>query len=542
MNILEALVEKGRAGYAALYLVSGEDQRAMGEIKRAAEVLKRKLYYWIDARGLQEDGKPEGTYVTETDSQYNVVSSLIATDGQGNNRKPRIPNNSIVVLRGFHHHIKDPVIQASLFEALPKYKLTSRMVIVLSSVLTLPPELEKEFALVEMGLPNEEILNTVLQGIIDHTDLKTDEKPDDERRKELVDAAKGLTTQEAENALALSMVRPKMAKKKGKDLWDPSIVLSEKCLALRKNGLLEYIPLDESRGLQSVGGLDHLKEYVAPLQRAFTKEALDFGLSYPKGLLVVGVPGTGKSLCAKAISVALRHPLLKLDMGKIYQSLVGSSEANIRNAIQVAEAIAPCVLWMDEIEKGLAGASAGALDSGVSARVLGTILTWMQEKTSPVYVYATANNVGMLPPEVLRKGRFDEIFSVDLPTARERKEILRIHLERRRRGHLTGSLSENKIDLDHFAGETTEGFTGAEIEGCLEQALRVCFHNHRDLNLMDLQAVFDDTQPLSRIMQRQIQEMRDWCAAHTRPANRKITEVPGAPTQVGASGRHVGMA
>jgi SpoVK/Ycf46/Vps4 family AAA+-type ATPase len=340
------------------------------------------------------------------------------------------------------------------------------------------------------------------------------------------------------------MIRPKLAKKKGKDLWDPDIVLNEKCLALRKTGLLEYIPFTEEASMANVGGMENLKEYIAPLQRAFTQEALDYGLTYPKGILLVGVPGTGKSLGAKALSGTLRHPLLKLDMGKIYQSLVGSSEANIRNALQVAEAIAPCILWMDEIEKGISGASAGALDSGVSARVLGTILTWMQEKKSPVYVYATANDISMLPPELLRKGRFDEMFSVDLPTRKERKEILEIHLRLRRRAGLVGK-GAGKIDVDHFSNETSDGFTGAEIAGSLEQALRVCFHQGHELTSEALQEAFDSTQPISKTMQDRIEALRRWCKARTRPANRTEMATPTistAPVQAGTGGRNIGMA
>jgi SpoVK/Ycf46/Vps4 family AAA+-type ATPase len=385
-----------------------------------------------------------------------------------------------------------------------------------------------------MGLPTEEALNAVLDGILQNTStLRAHQRPDQERRKALIDSAKGLTTQEAESAFSLAIVEPKEEGKDGPQLWDPKIVMREKCLALRKNGILEYIAVGEG-GMGMIGGLDNLKEYVAPLQRAFTPAALEFGLTWPKGILLVGPPGAGKSLGAKAISSTLNMPLLKLDMGRIFQSLVGSSEANIRLAIRVAEAIAPCILWLDEIEKGVSGASAGALDSGVSARVLGTLLTWMQEKQTPVFVYATANDVTMLPPELLRKGRFDEMFSVDIPTPRERKEILDIHIRKRGRGQIIGT-GGNKIDLDQFSGEVTDGFTGAEIEGAIEQALRVAFHNNRDLNSIDLMDAFDSTSPISKTMQERLDAIRKWCAARTRPANRKET----TPVTVGVHGRKV---
>ena len=209
-------------------------------------------------------------------------------------------------------------------------------------------------------------------------------------------------------------------------------------------------------------------------------------------------------------------PLLRLDMGKMFGSLVGQSEANIRMAIQVAEALAPCILWVDEVEKGLAGANAGALDSGVGARVLGTILTWMQEKTSAVFVYATANDVTMLPPEFLRKGRFDEMFSVNLPTKKERREILDIHIRKRSRGHL---IDNNKIDLNHFSGDTLEGFSGAEIEAGIVESLYAAFDAGKDLNSYDLQESFDSTLPLSKTMREKLDKLAAWCKDRTRPAN-----------------------
>jgi SpoVK/Ycf46/Vps4 family AAA+-type ATPase len=536
-NSITALVEKGKAGYAALYLLTYEEQRALRELKKVAADLSRKMFFWTEGKGLLEDGKPLKDVIPGTDTEFGVIDYLTSVEPTRNERevpKPKVPFKSIVVLRNFHHHLRDPRIQAGLLDAIPDYKMSSRMVVVISPIIALPPELEKEFALIEMGLPSEETLNAVLDGLMNaNTKMRAEDKPDPERRKQLIDAAKGLTTQEAENAFSLSMVRPKTQGKSGKDLWLPDIVLAEKCLALRKTEVLEYIPTDDS-GLSNVGGLDNLKEYVSPLERAFTQEALDFGVKYPKGLLLLGIPGTGKSFVARAISSKLHKPLLKLDMGKIYNSLVGQSEANLRMAIQVAEAVAPCILWIDEVEKGLANSSSGGGDSGVSVRLIGHLLTWMSEKKTPVYVYATANNISMLPPELLRKGRFDEIFSVDLPTRTERREILAIHLRLLKREALIGT-GADKINLDHFAGETTEGFTGAEIAGSLEQAMRVAFHNKHELNSAVLQEAFDSTQPLSKTMQDQIEAMRKWCKARTRPANKSEAAValpsvpPGSP-------------
>ena len=410
--------------------------------------------------------------------------------------------------------------------------MTKRMLVVLTPIIKLPIELEKEFALIETQLPGKRQLMEVLDGIIEGSDLKGDMVPRNDRKEELVEAALGLTTNEAENALSLSIVRPRIAK--DPNIWDPKIVMEEKCAALKKTGLLEYIPVNPE-GLNQVGGMKNLKEWVRKRKNAFTQRARDFGLPPPRGMLCVGPAGAGKSLCAKAISGELVMPLLRLDMGKMFGSLVGQSEANIRMAIQVAEALAPCILWIDEVEKGLAGSSAGALDSGVGARVLGTILTWMQEKLSSVFVYATANDVTALPPEFLRKGRFDEMFSVALPNDKERKEILEIHIRKRSRGAM---IDNGRLVLDQFV-VATEGFSGAEIEAGIVESMYAAFDAGKDLNAFDLQESFDSTLPLSKTMKEKLDKLAAWCKDRTRPANtvevtRAAQTVPGASRNVEA--------
>lgn len=516
----KTIFEKGKAGYAAIYLVSPEDIRAQHEVKSAAKELGRKLFIWTFGKGVLEDGKKNATYQPDTELPPGMLNYLKA-----------LPEKSIIVLRLGHHFLDDPLVQSAILDVIPEYKnATQRMLVVQAPITKLPPELEKEIALVEMEYPTADDLMRVLDGIITGSGLKESLVPKDERKLELVEAAKGLTSVEAENALTLSLLRPRLSKDKNAEIWDPQIVMDEKCLALRKTGLVEYIPVDKS-GLTSVGGLEHLKEWARKRKNAFSPQARAFGLPEPKGIGVVGPPGTGKSLVAKALSAEFHKPLLKLDVGKMLGSLVGQSEANIRQAIQIAEAVSPCILWIDELEKGFAGAS-NALDSGVGARILGTFLTWMQEKTSPVFVYATANDVTALPPELLRKGRFDELFSVDLPTPRERKEILAIHLKKRNRTHLVDT---GKLDLDHFSGETSAGFTGAEIEAAIVEAMYSSFDAKHDINSFDLQEAFDNTQPLSKTMAEKIQAIRAWCQTRTRPANR--IEDPAPP----ATGRHAAV-
>ncbi len=326
----------------------------------------------------------------------------------------------------------------------------------------------------------------------------------------------GLTAEEAENVFAKSLVE--------KGQFDITIVLSEKEQIIRKSGVLEYYHVNEK--MQEVGGLEELKDWLVKRGKAFTPKARDFGLPEPRGILLLGIPGCGKSLTAKAIAGMWQLPLLKLDVGKVFSSYVGSSEENVRRAIQTAESIAPCILWLDEMEKGFSGlGSSGMTDGGTTARVFGTFLTWLQEKKSAVFVVATSNNVSQLPPELLRKGRFDEIFYVDLPSKEERKEILKIHLEKRRR-------EPGKYDLEKVSRET-QGFSGSEIEEVIVSGLYDAFNHDEELEQNHLEQVIKTMIPLSRTMEEQIKGIRDWAKLRARRAsNVQWEEESGAVRQL----------
>ena len=265
-----------------------------------------------------------------------------------------------------------------------------------------------------------------------------------------------------------------------------------------------------------VGGLDNFKAWVKRRKKAFTPEATKFGLPKPRGVLMVGPSGSGKSLAAKALAVELNIPLVRFDIGKVFAGLVGQSESNMRQALSTAEAMAPCVLFVDEIEKGFGGQGGSELNSGTSTRVFGNFLSWMNDCEKPVFVVATANNISGLPPELLRKGRFDEIFSVMLPNDDERKAIFKLHLIKRNREGLIG---ENpKIDLDYFS-EKTDGFSGAEIEGAIVEAMHMAFDDDKDLNMVDLEKAISEIKPLSVTMSEQIAAIKEWCQDRTRSAN-----------------------
>lgn len=315
--------------------------------------------------------------------------------------------------------------------------------------------MQKEITIFDFPLPTLKEVRNKFDGMLkQNAGVEASMSEDDKDR--LCKAALGLTLQEAESAFALAMVND------GKiDIKDLPVILQEKVQVIKKTGILEFIQSDYS--IKDIGGLDNLKNWLLKRNNSWSEQAKKYCIPAPKGVLVTGVPGCGKSLTAKAMSTIWQLPLLKLDFGKVFSGLVGSSEENMRRALATAEAVAPSILWIDEIEKGLSGLGSNG-DSGVSSRIFGQFLTWMQEKEAPVFVIATANNISNLPPELLRKGRFDEIFFVDLPTLAERKEIFKLHLERRLKDKEVASEVAGMKNICTELAKMTEGFIGSEIE------------------------------------------------------------------------------
>jgi SpoVK/Ycf46/Vps4 family AAA+-type ATPase len=319
-------------------------------------------------------------------------------------------------------------------------------------------------------------------------------------------SALGLTTTEAENAFALSVVETRGI--------DPKVIAREKARTLKRNGLVEVV--EATTSLDDIGGLGQLKEWLQRRGGAFSASAKAYGLPAPKGLLIVGITGTGKSLTAKATAGAFGLPLLRLDMGRVFGGIVGQSEANLRSVIQTAEAIAPCVLWIDEIEKGFSGSkSSGSTDGGTSSRVFGSFLSWMQEKDQPVFVVATANDVSKLPPEFLRKGRFDEMFFVDLPDAQERAQIWDIVIKRHGR---------RPTDYDTVVlSRACEQFTGAEIEAVFIDAMHEAYAEGKEPGPKEILEAMTNTVPLAQLMDGQIAALRHWAKGRAREAASRNT-------------------
>jgi SpoVK/Ycf46/Vps4 family AAA+-type ATPase len=281
------------------------------------------------------------------------------------------------------------------------------------------------------------------------------------------------------------------------------LILEEKRQTIRQTEILDFYPATEN--ISDIGGLDNLKDWLLRRGGAFSERARQYGLPHPKGLLLVGIQGTGKSLTAKAIAHHWHLPLLRLDVGRLFSGLVGESESRTRQMIDLSEALAPCVLWIDEIDKAFAGVDSRG-DAGTTSRVFGTFITWMAEKKTPVFVVATANNIQALPPEILRKGRFDEIFFVGLPTQEERKAIFDVHLSRLRPHNL------KQYDSDRLAYETPD-FSGAEIEQTLVEAMHLGFSQNRDFTTDDILEAASQTVPLARTAKEQIEFLQNWAAA-----------------------------
>lgn len=486
-----------RARYPLVYLVTWEEQRLDAVLSELAGTHGKVLWSWSVTRGLRRQGGARTG--PSPDGPRDPVEALQAI--------AKLRDPSLVVLKDFHPFLNDPGVIRALRELSQDLKSTYTTVLLLSPVLTIPVELEKDISVLEIPLPTfrelyqllREIVTVLRQGNRAVVDLSR------EHVEQLIKAAQGLTIAEAENAFAKAIANDGRL-----DASDIKLVLEEKRQVIKKSGLLEYFAVDDD--LKTVGGMDVLKGWLAARTEAFGEAARKFGIPPPKGLLMLGVQGCGKSLTAKAIAAQWSLPLVRLDMGRIFSGLVGSSEENLRRAIRVAESVSPAVLWVDEIEKGLAGAGgSGSTDSGVTQRVFGALLTWLQEKTAPVFVVATANRIEMMPPELLRKGRFDEIFFIDLPAAPEREEIFRIHIARRGRDPV-------RYDTRALA-QLSEGYSGAEIEQAVVAGLHHAFAARTELLQEHLLRAVGEALPLSTTMGEEIARLREWAKSRTRSAS-----------------------
>lgn len=501
MNFEHELETLIRARYPILYVVTSEETRALHVVVGVASRRQKRIFEWSYSTGIV----PAGASI-QSQKHRNAATKdpLVALDQVIDQVEP-----AIFVFKDFH-----PFLTRNNFAVIRKLKDIAlhlknsyKSVILISPTLEIPSELDKEITVLNFPLPTRDDLRALLDGIIADVSQVREVTVDlDEAgRERLLQAALGLTWNEAENVFAKIIVKD--SRLSGDDVHE---VFAEKQQIIRKSGLLEYY--DSTESIADVGGMGVLKDWLLKRALAFTEQARDYGLPPPKGVLLLGVQGCGKSLCAKAVSSLWQLPLLRFDMGRMFNSLVGSSEENVRKAVAVAESVAPAILWVDEIDKAFAGSQgSGSTDGGTSARVFGTFLTWLSEKESPVFVVATANDITQLPPELLRKGRLDEIFFVDLPAEDERAEIFRIHLARRGR-------DPQNFDVPKLVS-AAENFSGAEIEEAIISALYDAFYAQRDLTTDNVLQSLRQTVPLSKTMDEHINRLRNWAEGRARHAS-----------------------
>ncbi|MBO8244186.1 AAA family ATPase [Prochlorococcus marinus XMU1411] len=427
----------------------------------------------------------------------NGIKGLVNEDGKFSNnplgvldwlRRQSPEVSTVLLVKDFHKFYDDPSINRTIKELSSELKQTSHNLIISSHLFPSSEDLDELMTIINLPLPDQKELKNLIKKIAINTNSDLEEQD----LNELSIASSGLTEIKVKQVTAKALAqRGKISKKDIKD------ILEEKKQVIARSEILEFFEAKSSQ--DDIGGLNVLKVWLNQRFRAFSKEARDYGLPIPKGVLLVGAQGTGKSLTAKSISKSWSMPLLRLDVGRLFSSLVGSSEARTRETISRAEAMSPCILWIDEIDKGFGGDARS--DGGTSQRVLASLLTWMAEKESAVFVIATANAIDKLPAELLRKGRFDEIFFLDLPNSKERLSILDLHLKKRRPSY--------NFPLSTIV-DRTDGFSGAELEQAVIEGMHISFSENRELMEKDLIKAVSELVPLSRTAKEQIDLLKEW--------------------------------
>ncbi|MGD1907211.1 MAG: AAA family ATPase [Leptolyngbyaceae cyanobacterium] len=472
-----------RARYPVIYVTTQEEERAEQAIADCAKQAgNRGIYYWDFVDGYQ--GNPTDAGV----ARRNPLQALEHIE-----KLPKAAS-AVFVLRDFQKFWDDIGVSRKLRQLARQLKSQPKNLIVLAPQITMPEELGEVVTVLTFDLPDKATIRAELERLLSASGSNLQARELDA----LTRSCQGLSVERIRRILARGIATHGQFQAS-----DIELVLEEKRQTIRQTQILEFYPAKER--ISDIGGLDNLKDWLLRRGNAFSDKARQYGLPHPRGLLLVGIQGTGKSLTAKAIAHHWHLPLLRLDVGRLFAGLVGESESRTRQMIQIAEALAPCVLWIDEIDKAFAGMDSRG-DSGTTSRVLGTFITWLAEKTSPVFVVATANNIQALPPEMLRRGRFDDIFFVGLPTQEERQAIFSVHLTRLRAHNLQA------YDLQRLAYETPN-FSGAEIEQTLVEAMHIGFSQNRDFTTDDILEAASQMIPLARTAQDQVEALQAWAAS-----------------------------
>lgn len=472
-----------RARYPLIYIPTAEEERVEKAIAQCAQTQgNRGVYVWDFVDGYSGNPNDVGA------GKRNPLQALEFVE--------KFPESAagVFILRDFHRFLEDIAIARKLRNLARSLKSQPKNIVLVSPQIQIPSDLSEVLTVLEFPLPAADELRSEVQRLAAATGSHLDNR----ELEDLVRSSQGLSLDRVRRVLGRAIAQTGSLPPDTVDA-----ILEEKRQSIRQTQILDFQPATEQ--MSDIGGLDNLKTWLLRRGGAFSERARQYGLPHPRGLLLVGIQGTGKSLTAKAIAHHWHLPLLRLDVGRLFGGLVGESESRTRQTIQLAEALAPCILWIDEIDKAFAGLGSKG-DGGTASRVFGTFVTWMAEKQSPVFVVATANDIQSLPPELLRKGRFDEIFFVGLPSQPERREIFEVHLNRLRPHNLKA------YDLDRLAYETPD-FSGAEIEQSIVEAMHIGFSENRDFTTDDIVAAVSQIVPLARTAREQIEALQQWAAA-----------------------------
>jgi ATP-dependent 26S proteasome regulatory subunit len=496
-----------------------EETRAVRLVRAASSPLNLAVFEWSIASGLvrcgsdtvvHEHGVPGGfpgsAHNTESAGAAAIYNSQDPAQALGNLEALTI--EAVYILKDFHRHIEDPVVVRRLRDVGQKFSTNRRTIVITAPTFSVPAELRSLVEFVTLPLPDQIRLRQLIDEVVVRLGkTRTLRRALDNRGLDAVAAnLRGLTEEEAERAISQAIVtRYGMVSETVTDVLDAKKDL------LRRAGMLEFV--DTSENMAGVGGLENLKAWLGERRGAWDDSARQFGLEPAKGAIILGVQGCGKSLCARAVAGEWKLPLVKFDTAAVFYKYIGETEKRIQQVFRVAEGLAPCVLWIDELEKVFAGSGpdSASVDAGVSSRILASFLSWMQDRKAPVFVAATCNNVTALPPELIRKGRFDELFFVDLPNPAERKQIFAIQLNKRRR-------NPAEFDLDKLAAGA-EGFSGAEIDAAVQSALYAAFAGKQTLTTATILSALSRTVPLSTTRAEEIQALRMWARQRAVPAS-----------------------
>jgi ATP-dependent 26S proteasome regulatory subunit len=498
-----------------------EEVRATRMVRSACSALNLAAFEWTIASGLQRCGTagdplieagllPPGGFAPGHESAEQNATALY------NSREPAqmlanlegITVEAAFILKDLHRHMDDPVVVRRLRDVGQQFATNRRTVILTAPKISIPPELASLVEFLELPLPDRQRLRQIIDEILvrvsrTHT---LQHKLDVAGLDLLAENLRGLTEEEAERALSQALVS-----RYALSADTVSDVLEAKKSLLKRSEMLDFI--DASDTMSSVGGLENLKSWLEQRHGAWEDDAREFGLEAPKGMIILGVQGCGKSLCARAVAGEWKLPLVKFDTAAVYDKYIGETEKRIQKVFQVAEGLAPCVLWIDELEKVFAGSGpdSASADAGVSSRLLAAFLSWMQDRKAPVFVAATCNNVTVLPPELIRKGRFDELFFVDLPNQGERKQIFSIQLNKRKR-------NPGSFDLDRVAA-AARGYSGAEIDAAVQAAMYAAYSQKTEVTTEHLLNALRRTVPLSTTRAEEIESLRAWARDRAVPAS-----------------------